>query len=336
MNRSALIAAACIALPLLARADAGSAPGLPLPQDVMRALREQGACIDEREAARAAVEGILRHVDPQARLLGDGEQMPAAATGAVFVARWPANIVYARLTHADREAADSVVRAVCGGERGVAGGVILDLRCASGTDLHVVRDLASLFSVPGTGLFARVTADGRTLAEYAASTQACACACPVMILTAPGTRGTAEALTAVLKECGRAMTIGTRTAGDDGVRERVALGGGIDAYVATSRIVPASGHRYNDGVPADIEAGGGRSASQTEGRATGLPPATARDTAALLKALEADPALRRAVDVLLGLKAVDVEAMNRVDEILEPEAVPATDDAAPAGVPDAE
>lgn len=191
-------------------------------------------------------------------------------------------------------------------------GVILDLRGAAGGDLASVKVIASLFTRDGEQLLTLRDRDDRELASVAAAGSK-PLGVPVMVLIDSETRGASELLAAVLNDSVRgAMIVGRESAGDPLIREHVPLQSGDLLYVATRQVVTAGGGRYDGrkGVKPDVQAGG---VAQPEYDAEPVADRRAlldqeiRDFA-LRNRIRGDSALRRTVDILLGLKALNIGA----------------------------
>lgn len=189
-------------------------------------------------------------------------------------------------------------------------GVILDLRGASGDEVEGVKTVAGLFAKDGDVLYTLRDRRDRELQTVTAS-DAKKLGVPVMVLIDRETRGAAELLAAVL--CGSvkgAMVVGRASRGDPMIREYVKLQSGDLLYVATKQAVTADGARYDGhgGVRPDVQAGG---AAQPE---FDVEPVADRRALleqelqdfALRNRIRGDAALRRAVDILLGLKALNI------------------------------
>lgn len=192
-------------------------------------------------------------------------------------------------------------------ERGLHGGV-LDLRGADGDDLESVKEIASLFVDEHTFLFAyRDQADQDLIVMEAEAGHVLGK--PVMVLIDAETGGAAEVLAAVLQDSVRgAMLFGQPSRGDFLLRSRVELSGGMALYLPTRRLVTGSGMDYDGstGVRPDVRTGVTDRAfrAKRSGRTERIEEEVAQEE--LYHRIRGDAALRRAVDVLLGLKALDV------------------------------
>lgn len=199
---------------------------------------------------------------------------------------------------------------------GVAG-VVMDLRGANGDHLDSVVTVASLLASPGDLLFRYRDADGRDLQTYPAVAGA-SLGVPLMLLIDGQTTGAAELLAAVLGGAGRgAMLIGAPTAGDPLIRDAVPLSDGSVLYVASRRLVVGDGAMYGgaESVRPDIVVSpqaiypdfDPAEPILTDPRAVTEEELESRE---LRQYIKGDVPLTRAVDVLLGLKALN---LARVD-----------------------
>lgn len=193
-------------------------------------------------------------------------------------------------------------------------GVILDLRGANGVNLEATAEVAGLFAPNGATLFTVLDGHNGTVAVYQSKAEK-PLGKPVMVLTDRDTRGAAEALAAALQNCRGAMLVGAPTRGDDGIREPIALADGRLLYIATRRIDPGKGLSYRDeGVkPSVIVAQSGEAKTgepeveEDTGFFSGFSDKE-KDDRALINRIGQDATLRRAADIILGLKALNLQA----------------------------
>lgn len=190
-------------------------------------------------------------------------------------------------------------------------GVLLDLRGADGEDLDSVKAVAELFAEPGSLLFAYRDKDDQDLIVVHADDTS-PLTMPVMVLIDGHTAGAAEVLAAVFSDSVRGvMLFGQPTQGDMLVRNVVTLADGSRLHLATRRLVTADGTAYAGatGVRPDVVAGRG-----DEDMTMYKPVRSTRtkvvdeeiEQEMLYDRLRGDAVLRRAADVLLGLKALDI------------------------------
>ena len=191
-------------------------------------------------------------------------------------------------------------------------GAILDLRGAAGTAADEVPLVAARFAPEGTWLYTLSDRQGAELARVQAPAAPVE-ALPLMVLVDEDTAGAAELLAAVLGGSVKgAMIIGRETAGDPLVREPKKLSTGRYALLATRQLTTADGTVYagTNGVAPDVVITDtaldetvyepeapvlrkGKTLSDEEKEDKALRDRTRNDTY-----------LRRAADVLLGLKAL--------------------------------
>ncbi len=254
------------------------------------------------------------------------------ATGAVAIARAPRqlpaiqtaeelphNLGYLRLNGLYPESGHDVVQTLRGWAATGHFGLVLDLRGAGGRDLSAAEAIASLFSDSHTLLFALRDAGDRTLQEFKAH-PGTPLGMPTMVLVDHRTTGAAEVLAAALQASVRgAMLVGAETAGDPAVREAIALPSGLAFYIATRRLVLPGNIVYD-----------GRAGVRPDLIVPDVPPADAdyepelppagkvisdeeKEDRRLRERVRGDITLQRAVDVLLGLKALNIRATGTAE-----------------------
>ena len=283
-------------------------------------LEEQGVLVDRTQAVRGAVEGLLKAVDPEARLCTPAEAAAwheqwegrSGVTGSAMtqtveaVELWPEDIAYLKLRGLYKGSGEEVLAHLKALTR--RPGVILDLRGTDGTDLQAVIGLASPFYCPGEALLSLADNRGVTLVTNAAiETQPLSS--PLMVLTDRDTRCAAETLAALWRGRPGVMLIGNATHGDTRVRDILTLPDGGLLYVAMRRVVPLRGEGYEGkGVKPDVvvAASTGDDAWSEEEPSNGKPLSAKsvmdRD---LMRRVDGDVVLRRATDILLGLRALN-------------------------------
>ncbi len=195
-------------------------------------------------------------------------------------------------------------------------GVVLDLRGADGRADDEALALAARFEQAGRTLCTWKDVQGRELTTHRVRDGE-PFEMPLLALVDAETTGAAELLAAVLAGGVRgALVVGSSTSGDPLVRELVSLGADQTALVATRRLVTADGRIYDgrSGLVPDVKV---EPVRRTEAE---YEPSTLLDRRltvdeeledrALRSRLQGDLALRRAVDVLLGLKALNIRAFR--------------------------
>lgn len=178
--------------------------------------------------------------------------------------------------------------------------------------LDAVAEIAGLFVPSARTLFTVKDGFDKTLKTYAAR-DGKPLDRPVMILVDRDTRGAAELLTAILQDCRGVMIIGTPTRGDDRLREPLAVGPDKVLYIAVKRIEVGKDSYHGHGVKPDISVSPSgdsvkaktMTAENDNGLFSGLSEQAKQDHA-LIARIGDDLTLRRATDILLGLKALDL------------------------------
>lgn len=196
-------------------------------------------------------------------------------------------------------------------------GIIMDLRAAEGLDLESVRQIASLFAEPGALLAAFRDKDGQDL-DLLHAGDSSILGMPVMVLLDERTAGAAEVLAAVLGDSVRgAMLFGRATRGDMMVRSALPTEDGRMIYLATRRLVTADGTAYDGqaGVKPDVVIARADALSKAE-ESEESPMLRLRprketldeeiEQNKLQSFIRGDATFRRAVDVLMGLKALNI------------------------------
>lgn len=196
-------------------------------------------------------------------------------------------------------------------------GVILDLRGAGGTDEVSVVEVASLLARGDRPLFSIGTPGG---VEWRAVTARPGkpLVLPLMVLIDSRTRGAAELLAGVLEGSVRgAILLGTPTQGDPLVRELLDLPSGGALYMATRRVMTADGRVYDGrnwvdphiSVLQEDTKTGAQPEEPVAAARRGESTPEERDRQLLRQWVRDDPMLQRAVDLLLGLKALNIRGV---------------------------
>jgi C-terminal processing protease CtpA/Prc len=196
-------------------------------------------------------------------------------------------------------------------------GLILDLRDAGGEDVDAVLAAAALFCGPD-----KVLAQWKGLDDSGASDLRSApwvgpgIETPVLVLINARTRGASELFAALIARCGRGvLLVGEPAAGDPLLRESIPVDDGPVLRVATRKLVFAQGPALDarTTLTPDVRVG---DADLVEPPAVDDRPLLAQnhlraaDTAAhaagvfLQNRIRHDAVLKRAVDIMLGLRAL--------------------------------
>lgn len=241
--------------------------------------------------------------------------------GAIQIAEeLPANLCYLKLNGVFARSGKDIVSTMRGWAETGRAGVVLDLRGADGADAQSAADAASLFAESGSLLFAFRDAQDQDIDVYK-SNSLLPLNMPAMILIDEETRCASEVLAAALAGSARGvMLIGSVSSGDPLVREVQDLSGGGHLYLVSRRLVVADGQIYNgsEGVKPDLVV------APTAVPATEYEPEPAADgrkelsneekeDKRLRERVRGDETLRRAVDVLLGLKALNIRGMEHAE-----------------------
>ena len=238
---------------------------------------------------------------------------PVQAPAIAVAEDLPLGLCYVKLNGLYAGSGKDVVSALRACAAADPAGIVLDLRGATGMDLQSAADVASLFAEPGALLFAVRDLRDQDLAVHKADGGA-PLDVPAMVLLDPRTSGAAEALAATLGGSVRGvMLIGATTRGDPLVREWVPLRDGSSVYVATKRLVTADGEIYDGhkGVEPDIRvtaAAAGDADFEPAPDEDGRKEASEeeKEERRLRDRVRGDAELRRAADLLLGLRALDL------------------------------
>jgi len=312
----------------------GGAAAIEEVDEVLRVLGGHGIAFDPAVAKRAAIEGLLKTVDPFARLLSEQEALcvveerqNARGTPPVLAAEeWPGGLRYLRVGSLFEEGGAALTAQLQSWSETNTAGIVIDLRDATGDDFDSVARVANLFADAGELLFTtsggptnvpnRWVQEGRPPLSW-----------PLAVVVDDRTRQAAEILAAVLSECPGAVLVGAQTRGNPYVRELIPLSGGEMLHIAVRRVVLPNGVACSQaGVWPDILVTSPDTSPSAGPGSTEPPAATQRDVAlsgraarnqALLDRVGDDAALGRAVDVLLALKALGIRAERHAQDIAD-------------------
>lgn len=290
--------------PLLSLSDSGYVG--PRVDDLLNLLNEREVLFAEEDVRLAAVEGALKAIDPRSHLI-DPEEIAILKNrkGVELAEMWSGDIGYIKMSALVEDGGDKVGKILHDWD-GKSRGLVLDVRDAGGLDLGSVESIAGAFIGPGNDILhlfdGYETEAEETKVSRGSQLQNMP---PVMLLANGNTFGACEALVAVLKGRRGVMVLGECTAGDAFLREIVPLSEDLLVCVATRSIVPESGAGYDSsGVTPDIVVSGAPAPEDSS-------PGDEVDEAADVteeekpgKAIDRDPVLRRAVDILLSLEAM--------------------------------
>jgi hypothetical protein len=291
-----------------------SAPALTV-EELQQVLDRNGIEYDAGAARQAAVRGMLAAVDSGAQWLSaDDLRAEAAATGFAVEVQ-TGGVLWVRLAALRPGIGDTLVHRLRE-ERSDTGqtGVVLDLRQASGSDVSSFEALAGAL-VRGAPWAYRIRDRQGERVETRASSPTTNgwLGRPLVVLIGESTTETAEMLAAVLSERPGVLLLGEPTRGDGRLRETLPLPGGDALRIATRRWAPATA--ATGGTDRVVSC---RVTPHLRAMAVGRPPSDvpaagrARPKPAAGGARDdrepekppADPLLRRAHDLLMGLRAL--------------------------------
>lgn len=277
---------------------------------VLSTLETNGVLADRSLAVKGGIEGILKSIDPDAIIThgADMQGNEASITQAVeSVELWPEDIAYLKIRGLIKNSGGEILTRL----QSLAhkAGIILDMRGAAGEDLEAVSCLAGLARMrEAEPLYVLTDNQGHSLATNTAAT-VLAVGTPLMVLVDGNTRNASEALVALWRGRPGIMLIGSTTHGEARLREMVMLPDGQAATLATRRLVPLAGESYDKrGVIPDVAVGliepeEYRVQFDTNRPARALSAKSEQDRD-LMKRVDNDAVLRRATDILLGLRTL--------------------------------
>jgi len=182
---------------------------------------------------------------------------------------------------------------------------------AGGSDQEAVQAIASLFSAEGSFLFAFRDHDDQDLSSFKALAGG-PIHPPMMVLTDRQTTGASELLAAVLSgNAQSAMLIGEPTAGDPLIREPLTLDENLVIYMASRKAVMENGTAYHADQTVTphilVPRGAAKSSYEPEPSMSKSKLEEEISDRMMRDRVRNDPALNRAADLLLGLKALNIQ-----------------------------
>ena len=267
------------------------------------------------EGDDAKLEIGVRAADAKSRAV-TVERVRRAEASLTDVEDLPAGMGYMRAAGIFEGAGAEIAAALEKWQAAGAFGAILDLRGADGTAAEEIPAVAARFAPEGQLLYTLSDRQGRELAAVKAPA-APAAALPLMVLVDEETSGAAELLAAVLGGGVKgAMVIGRETAGDPMIREPRRLSTGRHALLATRQLKTPDGAEYTGTagvVPDVVITASALDETVYEPDAPVLRKGKTmtdeeKEDKALRDRTRNDTYLRRAADVLLGLKALGYDA----------------------------
>ena len=188
-------------------------------------------------------------------------------------------------------------------------GAIFDLRNAAGRDAESVKHIADTLAAPHIRLYGFQDKNGQWLEEVF-SDDGERLALPVMILVNEKTSEASELLAAVckntLKGC---MVLGTETAASPMIREALPPPDGKIMFLATRMLAAGEKGLYNGtrGVQPDITVSDSWYSETYEPSSQDNTLDEEKEDKVLRERLRGDGPLSRATDLLLGLKALNIQ-----------------------------
>lgn len=278
---------------------------VPRCQDLscVRAALAAGESAELKLAIRAA-DGKTREVTLK--------RVESPPTTLLAIEELPNRIGYMSVGKIQERAGADIAAALESWEISGVFGAILDLRGAGGAAEEEIPAIASLFSPTGKSLYTLSDRGGKVLRAPKPASVPCS-SMPLMVLVDEGTRGAAELLAAVLGgSVNGAMLIGRETAGDPLIREPRQLPSGQYALLAARQLKVADGQTYvglKGVIPDVIISDAALNESLFEPDAPVLRKGKTmtdeeKEDKALRDRTRHDTYLRRATDILLGLKAL--------------------------------
>jgi len=247
----------CFATVILA-AFAGLTNGIaattdPAPdfQEVYDLLKSNLTGVSEAELNRAAVEGLLTNLRGKVSLLEDENSWGSKNAGPSVVKTivLEQDVAYIRLSHVANGLAQEIESAQRKlSETNTLKGLVLDLRFAAGDDFAAAAAAADLF-----------VAKERPLIDWGAGMAKSKdkpnpIKLPVAVLVNRDTTGAAEALSAILRETGSGLILGTTTAGGAMIAREFTLKNGQKLRIASVPVKLGDGTSLSaQGVKPDIE-----------------------------------------------------------------------------------
>lgn len=283
---------------------------------VLSCLETNGILTDRSQAFRGGIEGILKSIDPEASL-DAREDMDGATNGTLAALEsiefWPEDIAYLKVRSLGKGSGAEVhdhLQALTD-----KAGIILDLRGAGGGDLQSVAVLGGVNRTEGTPLYVVTDNQGQVLSTNIVESNF-SLRIPLMALIDQRTRGGAEALAALWRGCPGIMLIGSNTRGEARFREAVTLPGGQAISMATRKITPLQGAQFAGcGIQPDVMVKAAMDTTPAILSNTNTPArplsAKSEQDRDLMKRVGDDVVLRRATDILLGLRTLSGYGQQR-------------------------
>ncbi len=290
-------------------------------------LIERGFEFDRNRMDAAALEAAAKSVDPRSAVVSYEQPIPISTNAVKLVAdRWVQNIGYLVVPDLSPVIASNIVDTIASWDTNGIEGLILDLRGSGGDSLDAVDVAAGAVLAGDTMLYSVKDMHGSVIEKHQAISGGNPhSSAPLLVLVNGETRDGSEILAAVLKRHGRVMVVGSHTFGDDALRRRVTVTPVIGVIMQYGRVCMGDDFGYCDqGVLPDVLVDAGSSTApaidDTSFEGVNGRPLTEKaiEDRQLMKQVENDLILRRAVDILLGLKALGIKRVDAVtDDVAE-------------------
>lgn len=302
---------AALALSLLVLLPAAPCRAMGSLDAVLTSLETNGVLADRALALQGGLQGILKAIDPEADL---GAMAPTAGDGGVTqaveaVESWPEDLAYLKVRGLIKNSGGEILSKLQSLTH--KAGIILDMRGAGGDDLDTVSALAGIARLHDQEPLYILTDNQGRLIQTNSAVTVLALGVPLMVLIDGETRSASEALVALWRGRPGVMLIGSATRGEARLREQVVLPGGQNARLATRRLIPVAGTSYDHtGVAPDILVSAlngdphDPAFCMTNRPSRALSAKSERDRD-LMRRVDNDAVLRRATDILLGLRTLE-------------------------------
>lgn len=220
---------------------------LPKFDEVYKLLRENLPGVTEDELNQAAVKGLIDQLQPKVSLATSDSDTnePILARTEVY----DGSFAYLRVGRVGEGLADKARTAydqMSSTNQSKIKGVVLDLRFATGLDYPAAAATANLFIRDERPLLDWGNGSARATAKTNAISV------PVAILVNHQTRGAAEALGAELRDANVGLLLGSPTAGAASVYKEFTLANGSRLRIATSPVKVGSGSELSGELTPDI------------------------------------------------------------------------------------
>ena len=220
-------------------------------REVYGLVRSNLAGVDHAQLDEAAVNGLINQFPGRVGVVDDSEPTGSHSTTKPLVRAsvYDGSFAYFRVVEVTADLAGDLRDAWQGlaeTNKGKIKGVVLDLRFADGTDYAAAGSAADCFLPVGEPLLEWPGGSA------ASSNKDNAISVPVAILVNAKTSGASEALAAVLRASDRALTVGTKTAGQASVFREFPLSTGQKLRIATAEVKIAGGPTLTGGLTPDI------------------------------------------------------------------------------------